>query len=196
MQEQAKKRATYEDLYNIAANMTGEIINGELVVTPRPSRRHIYAASALGGELAPAYQFGRGGPGGWVILVGPEIGFGENTLVADLAGWRVERYPREEPHNWISAAPDWVCEIISPGTEIYDRDEKMVIYADDGVPCVWLINPIIRSLEAYKLLPEGWFRFAIFAGNKKARAQPFAEVEIDLRELWGPKGPGCRPSSA
>ena len=61
MSEPARKRATYEDLYNIPENMTGEIINGELVVTPRPSRKHTSTASSLGYKLGPAYQFGEGG---------------------------------------------------------------------------------------------------------------------------------------
>ena len=50
----AKKKATYEDLHNIPENMTGEIISGELVVTPRPSRKHTSAASSLGFEISPA----------------------------------------------------------------------------------------------------------------------------------------------
>ncbi len=77
--------------------MTGQIIDGDLIVTPRPSRHHVYTASALGSELGPPYQFGRGdGPGGWIILIGPEIKMGENILVPDLAGWRKERFPSSE----------------------------------------------------------------------------------------------------
>jgi hypothetical protein len=38
MPQPAKKRATYEDLFTIPENTTGEMIGGELVVTPRPSR--------------------------------------------------------------------------------------------------------------------------------------------------------------
>lgn len=188
MSEPARKKATYEDLYTIPENTTGEIINGQLIATPRPSRQHILASSFLGGEIIPPYCHGRGGgPGGWIILIEPEIGLGDHILVPDLAGWKVERYPEEEAHNWISVSPDWVCEIISPSTEIRDRDEKMSIYAEHGVPYVWLINPIIMTLEAYKLLSEGWFRFAMFNGNKMARVEPFHEIEIDLGSLWGPQ---------
>jgi len=94
MSEIAKKKATYEDLYTIPDNMTGEIINGELIVTPRPSRRHVSAASSLGYKIGPSYQFGEGGgPGGWIILIEPEIGLGEQTVVPDLAGWKRERFP-------------------------------------------------------------------------------------------------------
>ncbi len=189
MSIQALKFATYEDLYAIPENMIGEIISGRLVVTPRPSRRHILAASALGGELMPRFQFrGGDGPGGWVILVEPEVGFGEDILVPDLAGWKIERYPEDEPHNWISVSPDWVCEILSPRTETRDRDQKMTVYARHGVPHVWLINPIIATLEAYKLSPGGWLRVAIFSGNSVVRVEPFQETEINLGNLWSPGG--------
>ncbi|MDR3557467.1 MAG: hypothetical protein P4L55_22145 [Syntrophobacteraceae bacterium] len=73
MIDPAKKVATYEDLYSIPENTLGEIIKGELLVTPRPSRRHTLAASRLGGELIPSYDFGRGGgPGGWIIIIEPD----------------------------------------------------------------------------------------------------------------------------
>ncbi len=147
MSEPAKKRATYEDLYGIPQNMTGEIIDGELIVTPRPSRKHGYTASSLGGKLTPHYQFGEGGgPGGWIILDEPEISLGEDILVPDLAGWREERFPESEEHNWISVVPDWVCEILSPGNARIDKTEKMPVYAQYGISHLWLIDPLANTL--------------------------------------------------
>ncbi len=87
MAETAKKKATYEYLHDVPDNMIGEIINGELIVTPRPLRRHGYTTFALGNEIGPPYQFGRsGGPGGWVFIFEPEIGLKEHILVPDLDG--------------------------------------------------------------------------------------------------------------
>jgi len=40
MAETAKRQAVYSDLYEIPENMIGEIISGELIVSPRPSPRH------------------------------------------------------------------------------------------------------------------------------------------------------------
>jgi Uma2 family endonuclease len=185
MSELAKKRATYEDLYNIPENMTGEIINGELIVHPRPSRKHTYAASALDKEIGPPYQFGRGGgPGGWIIIVEPEIRLGEHTMVPDLAGWKKERFPVEEDHNSISAAPDWVCEVISPSTLRTDKVEKMPIYAQFGIEHLWLIDPIAMTLDVFELGGDKWVLLGSFAQNDKARAAPFQEVEINLEDLW------------
>ncbi|MDR3568567.1 MAG: Uma2 family endonuclease, partial [Syntrophobacteraceae bacterium] len=98
--------ATYEDLFAIPENTTGEIIDGKLIVTPRPSRKHGYAASSLGMFMAPLQFAEGGGPGGWIFIAEPEIAFEQNILVPDIAGWKRERFPVEEDHNWISAAPD------------------------------------------------------------------------------------------
>ena len=73
--------------------MVAEILDGELLLFPRPARPHAAACSALGEELGPPFKRGRGGPGGWIILTEPEFHFGENILIPDLAGWRRERMP-------------------------------------------------------------------------------------------------------
>lgn len=188
MAELARKNATYEDLYSIPDNMTGEIIDGELIVTPRPSRKHTYTASVLNVKIGPSYQFGEGGgPGGWIIIVEPEIGLGEQILVPDLAGWKLERFPIEEDFNWISVAPDWICEILSPRTASLDKGEKMPIYAQHGVAHAWLIDPIAsKTLDVYRLESGGWWRLLDSYGerNDKVRAEPFQEIEINIADLW------------
>jgi len=185
MAEPARRKATYQDLFSIPENMTGEIINGELVVTPRPSRSHVRAASSLGYRIGPPYQFGEGGgPGGWVILIEPEIGLGEDILVPDLAGWKEERYPEEEPHNWISVAPDWICEVLSPSSLKRDRMEKMPIYARHGVGYFWLIDPIGKTLDVFQLEGNRWMVAGLYVDDARVRAEPFTEIEIDLSDLW------------
>ena len=185
MADTAKKKATYEDLFSIPDNMTGEIIGGELFATPRPSRKHVYSSSALVAEVLPPYQFGEGGgPGGWVILIEPEVGFGEDILVPDLAGWKEEKYPDEEPHNWISVAPDWVCEVLSPSTQRLVKMEKMAIYARHGVAHVWLIDPIAKTLDVFRLKAGEWVVAGLYVEGAKVRAEPFTEIEINLDDLW------------
>lgn len=184
MIELARKRATYVDLYSIPENMVGEIIDGELIVSPRPSVRHSHAASSLGGEIVPPYKFGRGGPGGWIILDEPEISLGENIIVPDLAGWKRERFPIEEDHNWISVCPDWVCEVVSPGSVRIDRVKKMGIYAQHRVPYFWIIDPANNTLEVLKNEAGQWLIIGTYAEDDKVRAEPFQEIEIDLSFLW------------
>jgi Uma2 family endonuclease len=185
MSETAKRKATYDDLYDVPDNMTGEIINGDLIVTPRPSAEHAMASSYLGAEVIPPYCHGRGGgPGGWVILDEPEIKLGENIVVPDLAGWRKERFTRSKAANWISVAPDWICEVLSPGTLRLDRVKKMTLYGQHGVEHSWLIEPVARTLEVFRFESGRWVMLGAFSEDDKVRAEPFQEIEIDLSILW------------
>ena len=185
MAEPAKQKATYDDLYAIPENTTGEIIDGELFVTPRPARRHVHAASTLGGEIVPPFHFGRGGgPGGWIIYHEPELQLGEHTLVPDLAGWRKERFSAQPDEVGITVPPDWVCEILSPSTVRMDKVRKMPIYAQYGVRHLWLVEPLARTLDVFKLESQRWSLLATFTENDKVRIEPFQEIEMELGNLW------------
>jgi Uma2 family endonuclease len=139
----------------------------------------------LGNEVGPPYQFGRGsGPGGWIILDEPEISFSEDILVPDLAGWRRERFPVREDHNWISTVPDWVCEVLSLSTVRKDKIKKMPIYGQHGVPFLWVLDPFARTLEVFSLEGGRWMLAGLYAEDDKVRAQPFQELEIELCNLW------------
>ena len=96
------KRATYEDVVAAPPNTVAEILDGELFLSPRPAPRHSVAASALGMALGNPFHHGSGGPGGWWILDEPEMHFGEQIVVPDLAGWRRERLPAIPEEGWSS----------------------------------------------------------------------------------------------
>lgn len=165
-------------------HLVGEILNGELVVSPRPAPRHGVAASALGAALAPAFQFGDGGPGGWWILDEPEVHLGEDVLVPDLAGWRRERLPAIPEEAYFTLSPDWVCEILSPSTNRIDRTRKLPIYARAGIPHAWLIDPATQTLEVYRLEAGYWVVAAVHGGDDRVRAMPFEAITVDLGRLW------------
>lgn len=185
MSQPASRKALYSDLHHIPDNMVGEIIDGEMFATPRPSYRHSHAAFGLSSRLGPPYRFGEGdGPGGWIILYEPEIMLGENLLVPDFAGWKKERFPSVLEENWTTVPPDWVCEILSPSTIRTDRIKKMPIYALHGVDYLWLIDPSSRMLDVFRLDAGHWVLLASFAEDDKVRAEPFAAAEIDLAGLW------------
>lgn len=184
MSEPARRRATWDDLLEVPEGYIGEIVDGQLQMHPRPSGPHAETTSDLGGVLTPPFRFGRGGPGGWVILDEPRVDFIGDIRVPDLAGWRVERYqrPRQGPYVVI---PDWVCEVLSPSTAIEDRTEKLPLYQRAEVRYLWLIDPLGFSLEAYELQAQGYLLILTKRGQTTVRVPPFDAIEIDLALLWG-----------
>jgi len=127
-----RRPATYADLQALPEHVVGELISGELHISPRPAAPHTVAASRLGGGLSGPFDEGRGGPGGWIILDEPELHFGEDVLVPDLAGWRRERMPRPPRAAAFTLAPDWVCEVLSPSTAALDRGIKLPVYGREA----------------------------------------------------------------
>jgi Uma2 family endonuclease len=181
----AKPRATYEDLAQLPEYLVGEVLDGELHASPRPSAPHALAASTLQSDLGTLFQRGRGGPGGWWILSEPELHFGDEVAVPDLAGWRRDRMPSVPNAAFLTLAPDWVCEVVSPSTERIDRVKKLPLYAREKVGYAWLVNPTTRTLEVLRNEGARWLVLASYAGDAWVRAEPFEAVELDLLALWG-----------
>ncbi len=180
-----RKPATYADLEALPEYVVGELIAGELHVSPRPAAPHTVAASRLGGGLSGPFDEGRGGPGGWIILYEPELHFGEDVLVPDLAGWRRERMPRPPRTAAFTLAPDWVCEVLSPSTAALDRGVKLPVCGREGVRHVWLMDPEARTLEVFRWEGARYVLLVTHQGLARVRAEPFEALELDLSFLWG-----------
>ncbi|MGR9052030.1 MAG: Uma2 family endonuclease [Gammaproteobacteria bacterium] len=187
MNQPAERFAVYEDLFDLPDHVIGEILHGQLITQPRPAPKHALAASMVHQEFAGPYHRGIGGPGGWWILFEPELHLNRHILVPDLAGWRRERMPQFPEEAYFTLAPDWVCEVLSPGTERTDRAVKMPIYADQGVQWLWLVQPDNRTLEVYRLLDGHWLLEHTWQNDDVVIASPFEAVSFALSDLWVPE---------
>ena len=88
-------------------HLIAEILDGDLVTSPRPAVPHSRVVTVLGMEIGGPFDRGRGGPGGWWLLDEPELHMGTDVLVPDIAGWRRERMSSPPHHAFIEMAPDW-----------------------------------------------------------------------------------------
>lgn len=181
-----KKPATYEDIEELPLGWVGELLEDELYAHPRPAWPHMEAMQALSAYLFSRFQEGKGSLGGWWLGVEPELHFGREVLVPDLAGWRRERrpHPPNRVGHFTTVAPDWVCEVLSPSTARVDRGRKMPIYFREGVSQAWLIDPRECTLEVYQRGHAGWRLVTTYTGNVTVRAEPYDVVPLDLTQLW------------
>ena len=184
-----RPEATYADILALPDHVVGEIVLGELVVSPRPASPHTRAATILGGDLTSPFDRGRGGPGGWWIAFEPELHLGRHVLVPDLAGWRRERMPTFPTAPYFTLAPDWVCEVLSPSSLRLDRIRKLPIYLEHEVRWAWLVDPIARTLEVFERNENRWTLVGVHGENETVRAVPFEAVEIELEGWWVPEPP-------
>jgi Uma2 family endonuclease len=187
----APRLPAFEDLYAEIEAMpegtTGEILEPGLLHTTmgRPGRKHRFSAKMALRALAH-FDVDQGGTGWW-IEVEPEVRFGDRMLDPDLAGWRVERVPEMPEDNPIEILPDWTCEMLSPTTARVDRLVKLPRYAREGVPWIWLIDPILQTVEVYQRDPDGRPALAVTAQGTDATALPPFEGKIEVGSWWLPE---------
>jgi Uma2 family endonuclease len=177
----------YDELLQVPDTKVAEIIDGELIVTPRPAFPHAHAGSVLGADPIGAFHRPPGdplGPGGWWLLDEPELHFGDDVIVPDQAGWRRDRIAHLPNVAAYAEAPDWVCEVISPSTGKIDRSRKMLIYAREGVGHLWIVDPLLHTIEVYRLDQGHWVVAAVHGGEAPVRLEPFAEVELAIGRWW------------
>ena len=189
-----KTEATYADIEALPEHVVGEIIDGELVVSPRPRASHAVTSSTIGMDVGSAFSRKPNGPdrpGGWWILDEPELHFGKQVVVPDLAGWRLERMPEVPDVAYFTLAPDWACEVISPQSGRRDRIQKARIYGQNGVQWLWLVEPLEQVVEVLHWQGERWELIDTWGGDDNAaRIPPFEAVAVELERWWLPMRSG------
>ncbi|NOY90958.1 MAG: Uma2 family endonuclease [Deltaproteobacteria bacterium] len=184
----ARKLATYDDLLGLPNGLRAEVVRGQVVTSPAPLPQHSKIQRSLGGAIGGPFDDDPAGPGGWWIFLEVDVRFGAHDILRpDLSGWRRERLANPAELRPIDVTPDWVCEILSPSTAVRDRVEKRTIHADAGVPFLWMVDPWVRTLEAFTLERGHWLLTGTFGESATARIAPFDAIELPLSRLFLPR---------
>ena len=188
MSEAARRTssATAADLAALPANVRAEVIRGAIVEKAAPSYEHGDAQSTLAEVLKPPFQRGTGGPGGWWIATEVEIQLETHEVyLPDVVGWRRERVPERPRGRPVMIRPDWVAEVLSKSNAQDDLGAKLVSYHRAGVPHYWIVDPEHETLTVYRWNAEGYVNVLSAGRGKHVRAEPFAEIELDVGMLFG-----------
>jgi Uma2 family endonuclease len=157
-----------------------ELIDGVLVVSPAPGRRHQKIAYRLYRVIEDAC------PPEFDVVGAPfAVRFpddGKNELQPDVLVGHDEDFTERD----LPAPPVLAVEVLSPSTAIHDVNTKKAVYERMGVGSYWVIDPEQQSLRVFELDDEGHYQdVAKVAGDEAFDAtQPFP-VRVVVRELLG-----------
>ena len=162
-----------------------ELLDGALLVSPRPSPLHQVIAARLSGMLASSC------PEGMAVLPRPVIRLSRSTvLTADLTVVR-HRPPGEGP---LTEPPLLAAEVRAAGPAPA-ADRRAAAYAAFGVWSYWLLKLDVRwpELTVFELADGRYERVARAVGGEVFRArQPFFAEIIPARLTAGLR-PADRP---
>jgi len=66
----------------------------------------------------------------------------------------------------IFGAPDVVVEVLSPGTEVKDRKQKMELYSSFGVREYFLVNPDLQFVEKHVVYEDAHRGIWVYHGKE------------------------------
>lgn len=197
MREMNRPPATYEDIEAAPEGVRAELIDGELLLQAQPAFDHQSVLFRLCGSLDRRFAGSADDksepPDGWVFAPGPELWLGgaeprSLVLVPDVAGWRRGRFTRTPTSHGVVVAPDWICEILSPSTQRYDRLKKAAAYAGAGIDWYWLIDPIARFVEVFERQDAAYVRVAAVGAEERAVLPPFGGEPLAPAAWWADLG--------
>ena len=153
---------------------------GELPAIPTPGTRHQRTLLALGARL---YEHVRARGLGEVFLAPTDCILSNVTVVQpDVLYMATDRLAIISERA-IEGAPTLVVEVLLPSTAHLDRDRRMRLYAEHGVPSYWIVDPEARSIEAYALAGAE-YTLAARLTSEPVALPPFSDLTLDPASIW------------
>ncbi|MGH8021081.1 MAG: Uma2 family endonuclease [Opitutaceae bacterium] len=128
-----------------------QLVEGELIMAPAPSRFHQEILWNLGqilGRYLASHRIGR------VYFAPFDVYLGEHDVyqpgVIFISQDRLHILADDGAHG----APGLVIEVISPSTAQLDKKRKRGIYARAGVKELWLVDPILLQVHLYNFAED------------------------------------------
>ncbi len=165
-----------------------ELVQGEITARVAPSPAHGSAQMGLGEVLAPMRRRGGGGggPGGWWLMTEVEVLYANGDVYRhDAVGFRRDLHSERPAGFPIRERPDWVAEILSPGTARRDLGAKLRTLFADGVPHYWIVDPEHELLTVYQHQTQGYLVLLAAGISDVVRAEPFDAIEVSVAALFG-----------
>lgn len=153
-----------------------EIVDGELIVTPAPARRH--AALAVRLTILLSHALDRQQPE-WCLITQPFVLETETETTThhcepDLG---IFDQPLETFVSDEDLLPVIVVEIVSPGNPENDYVRKVNAYADIGIPEYWIVDSRHRTITFLALTTAG--HRPHYAKIESSQLLPETELALD-----------------
>jgi Uma2 family endonuclease len=176
-------KMTYEEFLAWADEDTwAEWIDGKVIILPPASNQHQDLAGFLTALLRLFVETHGSGvvrPAPFQMKTGADLP-GREPDILFIAHDHLDRLK----NTYVDGPADLVVEIISPDSRARDRGEKFYEYEQGGVGEYWLIDPLRRQAEWYRLGEDGIFRPLPVGDDGIFRSTVLAGLWLHVAWLW------------
>lgn len=174
-----EKIYTIDDIYNLTEGSRAELIDGQIYFMAPPNRRHQEILSFL---HAAIYNYITQKNGECKVYPAPFAVFlcadDSKYLEPDIS---VICDKDKLDDRGCKGAPDWVIEIVSPGSRLMDYYIKLSLYHSAGVKEYWIADPMKQTILVYDM--EHNLAPAIYSFADNIKVNIYNDLWIDFRKL-------------
>ena len=173
-----EKLYTVEDIYNLPESTRAELIDGRIYYMAPPNRRHQDLVGILYRKIAD-YIDAKGGS--CKAYIAPFAVFlnenDKNYVEPDIS---VICDQNKLNDKGCVGAPDWIIEIVSPGSWRMDYFIKLFKYRTAGVREYWIVDPDKNRITVYDFESEDAGEYSF---EDAVQAGIYQDLVIDFREI-------------
>ncbi|MGL5437643.1 MAG: Uma2 family endonuclease [Lachnospiraceae bacterium] len=167
---------TIDDIYNLPDGTRAELIDGQMYMMAPPGRMHQDIAGELFTTIKNQIKANGGSCKPYISPFAVFLNDDDSTYVEpDIS---VICKPEKLNDKGCSGAPDWIIEIVSPGSRRMDYYVKLFKYRSAGVREYWIVDPEKELLTVHCFEDEKSPYQYSFADNVKVNI--FESLFIDF----------------
>ncbi len=170
---------TIDDIYNLPEGSRAELIDGRIYYMAPPSTRHQRILSFLHLEIG---NYIRSNGGICEVFPAPFAVFlcADNSKYLEPDISVVCDKGKLDEHG-CNGAPDWIIEIVSPGSRGMDYYTKLSLYREAGVREYWIVDPMKQTILVYDM--EQAAAPIIYSFADTIRTTIYDSLEIDFSKI-------------
>lgn len=175
---QQNKEYTIDDIYALPDGQRAELIDGQMYMMAPPTRRHQQILGALYRKIAD--YIGKKG-GSCEVDIAPFAVFlnadDKNYVEPDIS---IICNPDKLTDKGCTGAPDWIIEIVSPGSRRMDYYTKLFKYRTAGVREYWIVDPTKSRITIYLFESDDTAEYTF---SEAVKAGIYDDLEIDFSSM-------------
>ena len=174
-----KKVYTAEDYWNLPDGVRAELINGQFYDMAPPSRIHQRISDRVIYRINRYIEEKKGLCQVYAAPFAVNLYTDDSTYVEpDIS---VICDEKKLTDRGCEGAPDWIIEIVSPGSIRHDYSTKNFLYAEAGVREYWIIDPLKEQTMVYRY--ENNSSPDMFSFDKSISVAIYEDLEIKIADL-------------
>lgn len=174
-----QKLYTIDDIYSLPDGQRAELIDGHIYYMAPPSRKHQEIAGELFTIINSYIKVNNGSCKPYISPFAVFLSDNSNYVEPDIS---IICDRNKLTDRGCSGAPDWIIEIVSPGSRRMDYFTKLFKYRTAGVREYWIVDPIKNRITVYNFESEDTVEYtfsdSIPSGIYENLTIDFSQIDI------------------